>query len=445
MNKFKRGLVYLKSNIGKSLIIFIVVFIAMLVISTCTIITQVNKKVIDDAYNGQQPNMFVYADYDNIDDSELDWTLEDPYAAFEPTVEDYETISKLEHVTDYRVSAWLSGDQIMTGPTADDGTENNYFSFTDAIDITETTYYSDGYTFDYDNTKLKTGNSIIVNDEVMELNNYQVGDTITINFESEYIEAIPEGYDAKEFTIVGTYNFTPTTQMISDEKKAAEEYGYEPDLSFSIYKTTIFMGSELTQSLVDDYTNLENADLLIGLDSSFKIDDSDNLEIVEAEIIEATGKQLTAELETPADADKYGAMTIMATMTSSISWIAGIVITILVTLIIILFIRGRKSEFGILMALGERKSNLYQQIIAEVGSIFLVASVISIPLGFVFGNIVNKSYTNYYWGMTTEVENLPFSFSAVIIIIIISIILTLVSTLIPTIYTLRMKPRKILL
>lgn len=444
MNKFKRGLIYLKTNIGKSILLFLVVLIAMAVISTCTIITQVSKKVVTDAYKGQQPYIYMYANYDNIDDSELDYTLADPYAALEPSIEDYENISKLEHVTEMYMSPYLYIENVITGPTYADGSENNYFNFLPASDIEQ--YYTDGYTYDFKTEDLSVENGIIVNDEVMELNGYTVGSTITLDFSSEYISGeIPEGYDNHEFKIIGTYNFTATQKMIDQEKQYGEEYGYDPDLTFTSYKTTIFTSTALTDQLIDDYKNLENASSVISCEVKFKIDDSENLEAVTADILEVTGKDLIVNLETPADAEQYGALSDIATMTTQVSILAGVVITVLVTLIIILFIRGRRTEFGILMALGAKKLDIYQQLVFEVGVLFAMAAVISIPVGYVLGNFVNTTVTSLYYGTTDTISSIPFSLMAIVIIVFITILLTLITTLIPTIYTLRMNPRKILL
>jgi len=85
----------------------------------------------------------------------------------------------------------------------------------------------------------------------------------------------------------------------------------------------------------------------------------------------------------------YDAISSMETLRwiSDIVLIGAVIATILIlSLMITLFLRDRRHEIGIYMALGERKSKIISQLLAEV----LVVSVLGITIALFIGNVISS-------------------------------------------------------
>lgn len=177
---------------------------------------------------------------------------------------------------------------------------------------------------------------------------------------------------------------------------------------------------------------------------------------------------------------------------ANLEWIASIILyvaiaaTILIlSLLITLFLRDRRHEMGIYLSLGERKFKIALQILSEV----LCLAVIAVTLSVFSGNILAKSVSN---GMlenqiikeqeeaASEAQNnrnqgpamniigrmgnqgnssdvlaatqemkesytVTLNASVILLIYAVGIGTVIVSTLIPIVYTLRLKPKKILM
>jgi len=151
--------------------------------------------------------------------------------------------------------------------------------------------------------------------------------------------------------------------------------------------------------------------------------------------------------------------------------IGSIIATIVIlTLVIVLFLRDRKQEFGIYLALGESKLKLLGQIVVEIMCVAFVA----ISLSLFTGNVIAKSlssnmlqqqleknttenygyymsYSNYsYLGDVSNEDvlaayDIQLGINYIIMIYAIGLSTTLVSTVVPMIYTTRLKPKKILM
>lgn len=177
---------------------------------------------------------------------------------------------------------------------------------------------------------------------------------------------------------------------------------------------------------------------------------------------------------------------------TNLGWIAGIILyvaigaTILIlSLLITLFLRDRRHEMGIYLSLGERKFKIASQILIEVLSIALIAVTLSVfsgnmlaknissgmlqnqiiqeqqkasetaqnnrgPNGMSFrgmgGN--NQNSQSDILGVTEEMKNtysVTLDMSVIILIYVVGLGTIIISTLMPIIYTLRLKPKKILM
>ena len=85
------------------------------------------------------------------------------------------------------------------------------------------------------------------------------------------------------------------------------------------------------------------------------------------------------------------AMDTLTQIANIIQWAAVIAAIIVLTLIIILFLRDRRHEIGIYMALGDKKRNVITQILAEVGLIAALAIILSLFVGNALSNSISRS------------------------------------------------------
>jgi len=146
----------------------------------------------------------------------------------------------------------------------------------------------------------------------------------------------------------------------------------------------------------------------------------------------------------------------------------------IITLVIILFLRDRRHEFGIYISLGERKPRVLGQVLVEV----LLVAVVALSLSLVSGNLIARgvgqtlldsqieeeqnsysSTASFYVGSGQEgmlMSNLSledvtanyqvgFSASYILLFYAVGLGTVLVACVAPMLYVLRLKPKKILM
>jgi len=82
-----------------------------------------------------------------------------------------------------------------------------------------------------------------------------------------------------------------------------------------------------------------------------------------------------------------GAMITLGDIASLILWFAVIGALVILTLVILLFLRDRRYEIGVYLALGEKKSKIMAQIMLEVA----IMSMISLTLAIFAGSIISQN------------------------------------------------------
>ena len=152
-------------------------------------------------------------------------------------------------------------------------------------------------------------------------------------------------------------------------------------------------------------------------------------------------------------------------------WMGAGAMVIVLTLLILLYLRERKHELGIYMALGERKIKVVCQIVLEV---FLV-SVIGLILALVIANIVAQNISGSmleaellaiparcwsYWPSMLEMigfgqeltademlEHFKVSLDVrtIFLFFVVSIGAVIASTIVPVVYILELNPKDILM
>ena len=160
----------------------------------------------------------------------------------------------------------------------------------------------------------------------------------------------------------------------------------------------------------------------------------------------------------------------MEDIANTIVYASIIVSIVVIGLIIILFVKERKQEMGIYLALGERKKNIALQILFET----LIVAFIGISISIFTGNMIAKNISSKIvenqlvegsnnqksaYGddipkiseiipeeQELEIEcNVTLDIETIIYIYVIALSSITLSTIIPISYTLKLNPRKILM
>lgn len=323
-------------------------------------------------------------------------------------------------------------------------------------------------------------NVVLISEAFAKLNKLTVGDTFTIDRTYAQInesgEQVYDGVDSVELKVIGLFTpESPTSNDLSDLQKETETV----NMSFTqdtIYMPADFASDEMQtfyKTLIEKYPDQFNGVSVEDITAS-----SENFQPifilkspnVAEEFKKNAQKELPDSLVVRTSLDSY--QTIAQSMTSlasiaNFAFIFAIVACILiVTLVIVLFLRDRKHELGIYLAIGEKKSKILGQILIEVFVVSIVAIVLSVFTGTFLAKGVSKqiidsetssqssdyivdsiALSNAVLPTTEEINDsfsISFSFPSIMLIIGIGLLTIIVATVIPVIYILRLNPRKIL-
>ena len=141
---------------------------------------------------------------------------------------------------------------------------------------------------------------------------------------------------------------------------------------------------------------------------------------------------------------------------STTFYVSLILSTVLLSLVVVFFLRERKTEMGIYMALGENRIKIVAQIMIEVLAITMLAMSLAIFSGKYLASQVTVSISDT--GMTEHglVDNISnndiadkfvisITSTEIMTIYSIALVTVLLSSVFPTVYIIRMNPKKVLL
>lgn len=438
MNVFKRSLIHVRANIGKNILVFIIFLVTMGAISTTFISNAMYEKTLDEAFEGETVPVMVSTDYPDtiIEEARYDWEKSQDLS-----YQNYFDIADLDTVVDNELSmethiapGELSIPKAMSNEEY--GIEGYSVEFLDQL---ENLYQSEAYVVDYDKAAFNDDpNSVIVSQMVLEANDLEVGDTITMDLNSDYDSSNLDELSNQELNIIGSYTIEPTDEMVAREQEYADEY-YTPDLEFTYMNADLIMpaskGLEIVDLLIaNDVPSGEN----LWLDEVYYLDNVDDVEQFETDAEALTGMPLEVRFITY-DNDKLEGLDMIISIKEVIRYfivLGLIVVIVLLSILITLFVRTRRKEIGILVALGERRVRIYYQLVLEQLIIMTLGFIVAYPICIVVLSILATKFG--FAAITFNVVPLILSYLCGILII------GLV-TLMPAVYTLRVSPKKILL
>lgn len=475
MTILKRATLFLQRNLVKSIVLGLSTLTMGIIIFTITTGSMGINKLINEQLELYSPSVSVELDYDtlynssnNIKQSEANKTLTK------------EQINQIEQ-SDYWLSTFNSTyfdflinpnngvEQFMptvipySGETTKMQGNEELLARVQGVDTPNYITDEANFTFNYqfsDQELSSNANVVMLNDEYMKFNGLKVGDTINFGYTMDPIyDVLKIDLEDPEITwldyeIVGSYTYTPSSDEIANAKENVKHQDNQnPNSSLYYYYNLIYMPVTTVASIKDglaqeylkvnditeeemlfneqrymDYTALDS-----DVKTTFKFDDVKNKDAFIKEIKAVIEGIPNVVVEDLSDAYlwQYGLLGSIAEYSSIILIATIIVSSIFLSFIIVLFIRDRQKEIGILIALGEKKKNIYIQVVLELGLLMTGSFIIAMPIG--------------YYIVVSQVENIPFTINAIILLFVVGFVITIFATLIPLLYMLNLSPKKILM
>lgn len=324
-------------------------------------------------------------------------------------------------------------------------------------------------------------NSAIISAQVAELNNLSVGDQMVID--QRGIDYSTE--EAKELfqidlpvQVIGI--FEPTKLELEEKNKNSQQY-YEQQFYSLQQQNTIYMANKAVLEASKTYFEKDRAsqpEMYEGLDEDYTAEeyyqpfyvlkDSEDVDAFKQEI----DPILPQYYHVVASSDQYdqiaGSMKKLAQISGYVVIIAVAAALLIISLVVLLFMRDRKHELGIYLSLGDRRGDVMGQIVIEMLLISAAALVLSLVTGNFLGKLVsdsllasdvlNQTNNDYmYFGLASMMGNsvtaddvlnsyeVKFTLGYIISYLVIGLGTVILSAILPLVYILRLNPKKIMM
>lgn len=520
MNYFKRALASVTRRKGKSIILFAVVFILGNVIAGSISIQQATKSVeknIKSQLGGTATITMDYARYEKEIEQSGESEIDDKY--FESVkLKEIETIGQLPYVKYYdysigdypgtnKLKMYNSDPESMSfgGPAG----VSNYLNlkgvnYPKVFDIEEKKIaLKEGRVFE--EAEIESGKAVaLISTKFAETNNLKVGDTMVIDAtgsndmgmdmssgeEDEEAKKVEVFVQDQPYEVIGIFNLVQ--QEKSKKKDDKNNMGGEQEYMDNEQYNTIYAPNKIIfenqknyrAGLINKFPEMKE---MYGEEESepedSKIDDYLTPYFVLKTPEDAEAFRTEA---TPLLANKYNKVLLSTDQYDSIagpvknmSKIANYVIIVsvaatllIISLVVLLFLRDRKHELGVYLSLGEKRTKVIGQIVIEVAVIAFVAISLSVFTGNVLAKGVSGSLMETQMKAQEDNQNqggyddwqlqnltgnqignsevadsykVSLSLGYIISFYIVGIGTVLLSTIIPLIYILRLNPKKIMM
>ena len=489
MGFIKRALCSVTRKKGKSLILFAVIFILGNVIAGAIAIQQSTQNVEKnikrqlgglatieiDYESNQEAVMNAEVKIENLTPELINKVGKSPYVKY------YDYNSMLGAQTEKLKAVKVEQPQIE-GISND---SQNYFplkgsNFNKILDVQEKRIQLvDGSVFTQEDIDKGT-NSVLISSKVADENGLSLGDQMIID--SSSYDYNGENDPKKLFTIdipvkiIGI--FEPTTVELKEKKgEQNEQQKINQDFLSMEQLNTIYM----TNKQVDDINkqmiekNAKDSAEKIDIESIYipiyVLKSPDDVEAFKQEVDPLLPELYTVKASTDQYDQVGGSMKKMAKISSYVVFIAVFAALLIISLVVLLFMRDRKHELGIYLSLGDKRSHVMGQIIIEMLLISGLALVLSLLTGNFLGKAVSESLlssdllsvaqnqadtisygmsTNFWGSELTSQEILnayevKFSLSYVITYLFVGLGTVLLSAILPLVYIVRLNPKKIMM
>ena len=516
MNFFKRALASVTRRKGKSIILFAVVFILGNVIAGAISIQQATESVEKNIKGQLGGKATIVMDHEKFDkerenNENLDWP--GPVS-----VKDIEAIGSLPYVKyyDYTMNNHQGVIKLKTYQDEEMGTSHGSSGINKNVNIKGVNYpglvdieeqkikLTAGRVFE--EQEIKDGKAVaLISDKMAELNNVGVGDTLVVDasestenwgiMEREAEDGSEEKPEVKIFTqnqpyeVVGIFSVVKddAPKEKKDESKVWDEKYRNQETLNTIYtsngalleNTNNFIKGLIKEipEMKDIFTNPETGEV-----QERQADYSPMVVIKSPEEGEAFRAEASALLTSQfykilLSTDQYdsiaGPIKGMSKIATYVIIVAVGATLLIISLVVLLFLRDRKHELGVYLSLGEQRGKVIGQILIEVMLIAFVAISLSVFTGNFLAKAVSSSLVetqleaqaeNNNNGMNEEewnlsqltgdkvsTEDVAHSYTIsltpgyILVFYVVGLGTILLSTVVPLIYILRLNPKKIMM
>lgn len=487
MNFIKRALCSVTRKKGKSLILFAVIFVLGNVIAGSIAIQQSTQNVEKSVKKQLGGLATIQLDYEN---NQEEFAKED-LKIETLNVDLMKKIGQSSYVKyyDYNAGTMVQTKELKSAKLDSDQSGgmmdglslkgSNYHKILDAeenkIKIVEGKVFTQE---DIDNGK----NVGLISSKVADENGLSVGDQMVMD--SRGYDYGEEGGQKEIFKIdipiqiIGI--FEPTTVEMKDKEEKKEQDMNQQYMSLQQINTVYVPNKTVLEVNKDYLENLKKVDP----ESPFISDDEDEGEYYtpvyvlnspdDVEAFKQETQPLVPKLYTvSASTDQYeqigGSMKKMSQISGYVVLIAVIATLLIISLVVLLFMRDRKHELGIYLSLGDKRSHVMGQIIIEMLIISGIALILSLITGNFLGKMVSESLLNSdilsssndqmnmfigFDGLgSTELTaddimnayEVKFSLGYIITYLVVGLGTVLLAAILPLLYIVRLNPKKIMM
>lgn len=385
----KNALLSLKKNIGKTILLFVIIVVITNLVIAGLSIQSATQKSMDQIRSSLGNDVTLSVDFRNMMKNREPGEAVSNETSLTTTMAD--SLKDLKYVEsyNYQISTSADSDSISAVETESDNSNNqqdtnkpndqseqasNQGDFT--ISANTTMEYLDSFTnsnYTLTDGRLLTSDDANTNNCVIETNlasdnDLSVGDTFTI------ITTVNDETIIQELTIVGIYEIQSTNEI--------------GGAHFNNPVNTIYTDLSVGQTLTGSSENITSA--------IYYLDDPENAEA----FVKLAKKQSDIDFDTfSLDANNRlyqqnaSSLESMQSFAKMFVWIVVIAGSAILCLILALTIRNRYYEIGVLLSLGQSKVKIIAQQLIEIGLIAVVAFVISLGTG---------QLTSHYMGNMLE-------------------------------------------
>ena len=385
----KNALLSLKKNIGKTILLFVIIVVITNLVIAGLSIQSATQKSMDQIRSSLGNDVTLSVDFRNMMKNREPGATASNETSLTTTMAD--SLKNLKYVEsyNYQISTSADSDSISAVENKSDNSNNqqdtnkpndqseqasNQGDFT--IRANTTMEYLDSFTnsnYTLTDGRLLTSDDANTNNCVIETNlasdnDLSVGDTFTIT------TTVNDETIIQELTIVGIYEIQTTNEI--------------GGAHFNNPVNTIYTDLSVGQTLTGSSENITSA--------IYYLDDPENAEA----FVKLAKKQSDIDFDTfSLDANNRlyqqnaSSLESMQSFAKMFVWIVVIAGSAILCLILALTIRNRYYEIGVLLSLGQSKVKIIAQQLIEIGLIAVVAFVISLGTG---------QLTSHYMGNMLE-------------------------------------------
>lgn len=503
MNFLRRAWLSVTRRKGKSLLLFALIFIIANVIAGALSIQQASKRVEDKIKSNMGAIASIEPDHELLQKE----YAKDSNFTFD-SVLDLKTIEQVGQSSyvkyyDYNVSASLGSEELQffvpdffkeqaeEGNVSFNSPGEQYYAFRvngvqypKILDIEEKKVsLVDGRVLTQE--EVDSGKPVgLISKQIAELNNIKLGDTINLTLYNIIYDSSGESDEPKSeslanfgIEVVGIFDGIPVEAPKSEgDSSAAQGQQDEWQQAFTqqMIGNTIYtpnkLALEINQAMYDslDMEDVEGYNNTPYYTPIYVLNKPEDVDKFKEENKALIPKYFTIV----ASSDQYDTIAApvqaMSKLAGYVLWVAILAAILIITLVVLLFLRDRKHELGIYLSFGEEKGKVFGQILVEV----VLIAFLAISLALVTGNFIANSLsgsliqqqlenqdmmggmmyisgplstTNYTTDDVVSAYKVALTPFYALLMYGVGLGTTLLATLVPMAYILRLNPKKIMM